>query len=82
MLNWIRSLDRVLKGEATKPEALRGGTIDLPVGGLTVVLIVLGAVYGACMGAFALVTLVGRHAARGLPADGRTARPRCRCCFS
>ena len=56
MLNWIRSLDRVLKGEATKPEALRGGTIDLPVGGLTVVLIVLGAVYGACMGAFALVT--------------------------
>src|SRR3954453_18771582 len=55
MLNWIRSLDRVLKGEATKPAALRGGTLDLPVGGLTVVLILLGAVYGACMGAFALV---------------------------
>jgi len=55
MINWIRSLDRVLTGEATKPAALQGGTLDLPVGGLTVVLIVLGAVYGACMGAFALV---------------------------
>jgi hypothetical protein len=55
MFNWIRSLDRVLKGEATKPAALRGGRLDLPVGGLTVVLVLLGAVYGACMGAFALV---------------------------
>ena len=56
MRNWVKSLDRVLKGEATRPAALRGGTIDLPLGGLTVVVLLLGVVYGACMGSFALIT--------------------------
>lgn len=56
MLQWIKALDRVLKGEATRPAALRGGTIDLPLGGLTAVLIVLAGVYGACMGTFSLLT--------------------------
>jgi hypothetical protein len=56
MISWIRSLDRVLKGEATKPAALRTGTIDLPLGGLTALLIILGVLYGCCMGAFAVVS--------------------------
>ena len=55
MVNWIRSLDRVLKGEATRPAALRGGSIELPLFGLTVVLLLLGVLYGASMGTFALV---------------------------
>src|SRR5947199_353097 len=46
MLNWIRSLDRVLKGEATKPAALRGGTLDLPVGGLTVAMFAVAGLLG------------------------------------
>ena len=49
-----RDLDRILRGEATHPSVLGRGTIDLPVGGLSLTLIVLGMVYGACMGSFAL----------------------------
>ncbi|QOV88913.1 hypothetical protein [Humisphaera borealis] len=55
MLTWFKALDRVLKGEATRLDSLRGGSIALPFGGLSVLLILLGAVYGACMGAFALM---------------------------
>ena len=54
MIRWFKALDRVLKGDATRPESLRDGTIDLPVRGLVVVVLLLGATYGACMGSFAL----------------------------
>ena len=54
MVGWFKALDRVLKGEATRPESLRNGTIELPIRGLVVVVLLLGAVYGACMGSFAL----------------------------
>jgi hypothetical protein len=65
MIGWVRSLDRVLKGDATKPAALRAGTIDVQAGGLTALLVVLGAVYGACMGAFALVSRWGTPTVTG-----------------
>ena len=55
MLTWFKALDRVLKGDATRLDSLRGGTIALPFGGLSVLLVILGAVYGACMGVFALM---------------------------
>jgi hypothetical protein len=54
MQQWLRELDRILRGEATRPADLRQGRIDVPVGGLVVVLVVLGLVYGACLGTFAL----------------------------
>jgi hypothetical protein len=59
MRHWIRSLDRVLKGEATRPDALRAGSIDIPLGGLSVVLLLLGVFYGLCMGVFAVVSRWG-----------------------
>jgi hypothetical protein len=59
MHHWIRSLDRILKGEATRPEALRAGSIDIPLGGLSFVLLLLGVFYGLCMGAFAIITRWG-----------------------
>lgn len=59
MLTWIRSLDRLLKGEATRPEALRRGTIDVPLGGLAAFVLLLGAFYGLCMGIFAVITRWG-----------------------
>src|SRR5690349_7385765 len=59
MITWLKALDRVLKGEATKPAVLRGGTIDLPTGGITALLVILGAAYGACMGSFAVVNRWG-----------------------
>ena len=59
MIAAFRTLDRILKGDATRPGSLRGGSIDLPVSGLAVVVAVLGAFYGACMGAFALLARWG-----------------------
>ena len=54
MRAWWKDLDRILRGEATRLPALRRGTIELPVGGLTFVLIVLAMFYGTCMGTFAI----------------------------
>jgi hypothetical protein len=56
MTHWIRSLDRVLKGEATRPDELRRGSVDVPLGGLSFVILLLGVFYGLCMGVFAVVT--------------------------
>jgi hypothetical protein len=63
MRHWIRALDRVLKGEATRPDALRAGSIDIPLGGLSAVLLLLGVFYGLCMGVFAVVSRWGTEKA-------------------
>lgn len=55
MRTWWKALDRILRGEATRLSALRQGTLEIPVGGLAVVLVVLAMVYGVCMGSFALL---------------------------
>jgi hypothetical protein len=55
----IKALDRILKGEVTRTEALKSGTLDLPLGGLSVVILILGAFYGACMGAYGIITRHG-----------------------
>ncbi len=54
MLYWLRTLDRILRGEITQPETIRQGKMDLPVGGLIVVIVGLAMIYGACMGSFSL----------------------------
>ena len=54
MGSWWRNLDRILRGEATRPSMLSRGTIDVAVGGLTIVLVILAMTYGASMGTFAL----------------------------
>ena len=61
MFHWFKQLDRILRGEATRPVALKEGTIDLSVGGLVVVLIILGLLYGLCMGLFSVIASGGRH---------------------
>src|SRR5262249_29701435 len=50
----FRELDRILRGEATRPSAVRWGMIDLPVGRLSWVIVLLGLLYGLCMGCYAL----------------------------
>src|SRR4051794_1350335 len=55
MRTWWKALDRILRGEATRVSGLRRGTLEIPVGGLAVVLMVLAMVYGVCMGSFALL---------------------------
>jgi hypothetical protein len=56
MLNWIKALDRILRGEATRLPDLRRGTIDVPLGGLALVILLLGVVYGLCMGTYSIIT--------------------------
>src|SRR4051812_42129891 len=64
MLHWFRQLDRILRGEATRLSALKTGTIDLSVGGLAIVLIVLGLLYGLCMGVFSVIASGGNNYAQ------------------
>ncbi len=59
MGSWWRNLDRILRGEATRPSMLSRGTIDVSVGGLSVVLVILAMIYGASMGTFALIRPTG-----------------------
>jgi hypothetical protein len=68
MSDWIRHLDRLLRGEATSLPELRRGRLDIPVLGLSFVITALGAIYGACMGLFAL-TPTGSRDAMQLPAS-------------
>ena len=54
MGTWWKELDRILRGDATRLSALSRGKIEIPVGGLSIVLILLGMFYGTCMGSFSL----------------------------
>jgi hypothetical protein len=55
MLKWLRELDQVLRGEKTRVSDLQEGSIRIQTLGLSVVVVVLGMIYGACMGTFALL---------------------------
>ncbi len=52
---WIKDLDQLVRGEATKLSALRKGIIDLPSDGLQIAIVFLGMIYGMCMGSYALL---------------------------
>lgn len=54
MLDWLKSLDRILRGETTSPNAIEDGNIQIPLRGLCVVGILLAMLYGACMGSFSV----------------------------
>lgn len=51
---WLKSLDQLLRGDVTRPSALRRGNIDVPLDGLAMLILVLGLLYGMCMGSYAL----------------------------
>jgi hypothetical protein len=53
MWKWIKDLDRVLRGEATRFETLRQAEFHVPAGGLAIVILLLAILYGACMGFYA-----------------------------
>lgn len=54
MKGMLLELDRVLRGEATRPDALRGGRLELAVPRFALALIALGMVYGVCMGSYTM----------------------------
>ena len=51
---WMTDVDRILRGEATQPSDIQQADINVPVVGISVVIIALATVYGFCMGVFAL----------------------------
>lgn len=55
LFSWFVELDRILKGEATRVADLRDASIKIPVLGISLVLILLGMLYGVCMGCYALI---------------------------
>ncbi len=54
-VGWFFELDRILRGEATRPVDIQGGDIRIPVVGISAAIVALAIVYGFCMGLFALV---------------------------
>jgi hypothetical protein len=38
-----------LRGDATRPSSLGQGTIDVPIGRVSIALVILGMAYGVCM---------------------------------
>lgn len=55
MLNWLRQLDAILRGDATRISALQSGRIETPVAGVLVLSFLLAALYGGCIGSYAII---------------------------
>lgn len=55
MLGWLTHLDHLLRGDATRPEELRAGRINIDAGGLAAMIVLLGMIYGLCMGSYSLL---------------------------
>ena len=60
-LSGFADLDRLLRGEATTVSSLRRGAIDIDPVRLSLVVILLCMISGACMGTFALFSARGGH---------------------
>jgi len=52
LMYWLQSLDRILRGEATRPQALRQQSIQIPLAGMSLMILLLAITYGFCMGMF------------------------------
>ncbi len=59
MRHGFRRLDEILRGDATRMSRLHQGRIDVPIGGLSVVVTALAVIYGACMGSFSVIRTGG-----------------------
>lgn len=55
MIRWLKDLDDILRGETTRLSGLKDGFSRVPAAGLSIVNIVLGMIYGVCMGVFAVI---------------------------
>jgi hypothetical protein len=62
LLSGFAELDRILRGELTRVSSLERGHIEITPGRLSVIIVVLGMIYGLCMGCFALFRMDRTHA--------------------
>jgi hypothetical protein len=58
----LGELDRILRGELTQVKSLKREGIDVSPGRLSLIIVVLGMIYGICMGTFALFRIKAPHA--------------------
>ena len=63
--HWLFELDRIMRGDATRPTDIKDADINFPVVGVSVVIVLLAVIYGFCMGIFALVRGVENSAYTG-----------------
>lgn len=61
MSQGFTELDRLLRGEVTGPSSLQRRAIDIDPGRISLVIIVLAMISGACIGTFALFSARGGH---------------------
>lgn len=54
--HWLFHLDRILRGEATRPSDIKKADIQMPIFGIAMLVFLLAVIYGFCMGVFALVS--------------------------
>jgi hypothetical protein len=59
MFKSFKQLDKILRGDATRMSLLAEGQINIPIGGLSVAIILLGVLYGLCMGSFGMIRTAG-----------------------
>jgi len=55
MRDWLLQLDELLRGEATSEERLGTGLLNVSARNLAILVVVLAATYGLCMGSFSLL---------------------------
>jgi hypothetical protein len=70
--NWIKALDRLLRGESTRLPVLRAGKFEIPLLGFMVVIDLLGGIYGVGMGVFSLTPGGSGHAMQMLASAIKT----------
>jgi hypothetical protein len=58
MMKWLKQLDEILRGDATRLSMLRAGRIDLPVGGLSILVTIMAAIAGLCIGSYSIIRAV------------------------
>ena len=68
---WLRALDQILRGETTRPSALREQSLQIPIAGLSLLILALALCYGFCMGMYPGCRIEGpiRAAMAGLHAE-------------
>jgi hypothetical protein len=55
MIQSLKHLDQLLRGEVTHPETLSANTIQVQARSLALLIVLLGVVYGVCMGSYSLL---------------------------
>jgi hypothetical protein len=53
-LKWLNDLDRILRGDATRMEELQKAELQIPVLGLSSVILTLAVIYAVCMGFYSM----------------------------